>query len=87
MIEIGVLVEAEDYSLKNALKEANELVASVIQAGEEFCNDNSSGNDHENCDEAVDTGDFEVSADYEKVKRQLEFTSKYFNYCRVYCFL
>ena len=84
LIEIALLVESEDTSLKTALKEASELVASITNIAEGFCEEHRK--DGVDCDEVTDVSDFEVEVDYQKVRKNLEFSSKTNFIFRVYCF-
>ena len=83
LIEISLLIEAEARSLKQALSEASQLVASITNIAESFCEDNKEGD--VDCDEVVDVSDFEVEVDYQKIRKELEFNSNSFNKHRVHC--
>ena len=67
LIEISLLVEAEGKSLKTALTEASRLVASITNTAESFCEENKEGD--VDCNEVVDTSDFEVEVDYQKIRK------------------
>ena len=54
--------------------EASQLVASISNIAESFCEDNKE--DDVDCSEVVDISDFEVEVDYQKVRKELEFSSK-----------
>lgn len=51
------------------------MVASITNIAESFCENNKGVDDDYKCDEVVDVSDFEVEADYQKVRKELEFSS------------
>ena len=51
------------------------MVASITNIAESFCENNKGADDDYKCDEVVDVSDFEVEADYQKVRKELEFSS------------